>query len=134
MFSSPDPLFPFGFGLSYSKFIYSDLKIADQEIEKGDPIKLSVKISNVSNIDGKEVCQVYINDKISSVATPVMLLKAFRKVLINPGEEKILEFSLPYEELSLWNSSMENVVEPGEFEIMVGSSAVDIHLREIVTV
>ncbi len=133
VFSSPDPLYPFGYGLSYSQFVYSDLEIARKEIRKGEPVSLSFKVKNVSRVAGKEVAQVYINDKISSVTTPVMLLKGFKKVLIQPGEEKQLEFTIPYQAFELWNSSMERVVEPGEFDIMVGSSAEDILLREEVT-
>ena len=134
VFSTPDPLYPFGYGLSYSEFKYSELHIENSEIEKGEAICLSINITNTSKRAGKEVCQVYVNDLISSVTTPVMQLKGFKKVQIEVGETKKVSFKIPYEELSLWNCDMERVVEPGEFEIMVGRSADDIILRQIIRV
>jgi len=134
VFSSTDPLFSFGYGLSYSKFEYSNLTIENKEIKNESPIRLSVTIKNVSKVPGKEVVQVYINDKISSVTTPVKLLKGFDKIDLKGGESKVVSFTIPYEELSLWNSQMKKVVEPGDFEIMVGSSADDIHLKDVITV
>lgn len=124
VFSSPDPLFPFGHGLSYTQFAYSDLKIENVN----DVLNLSVTFKNTGNVSGKEVIQVYINDKVSSVTTPVKELKGFKKVQLNPSESKTVDFSIPIEELGLWDKDMNYVVEPGEFEIMVGSSSEDIRL------
>jgi beta-glucosidase len=130
VFSSTDPLFPFGFGLSYTKFEYSDLKINKKELSDNEIVTLSVNVKNTGTVTGKEVVQVYINDLISSVTTPVKVLKGFKKVSINPNETVTVNFSIPCKELGLWNKEMKYVVEPGEFEIMIGASAEDIRLRD----
>lgn len=130
VFSSPEPLFPFGYGLSYTEFEYSALNVEKSASE----INLSVKVKNTGEMTGKEVVQVYINDKISSVTTPIKVLKEFKKVEISPSELVTVDFSIPIEELGLWDKEMNYVVEPGEFEIMVGSSSNDIRLRETFTI
>jgi beta-glucosidase len=130
VFSSPEPLFPFGYGLSYTEFEYSNLSVQINQSE----INLSVKIKNTGKMIGKEVIQVYINDKISSVTTPVKVLKEFKKVEIRPSELVTVSFSIPLEELGLWDKEMKYVIEPGEFEIMVGSSSNDIRLRTTIAI
>ncbi|HAZ03785.1 MAG: hypothetical protein A2W90_17840 [Bacteroidetes bacterium GWF2_42_66] len=128
VFSSTDPLFPFGFGLSYTKFEYSNLEISQNELSAADTIKISMKVKNTGKVVGKEVVQVYINDKVSSVTTPVKVLKGFKKVKIAPGKMGTVDFSIPCKELGLWDVNMDYVVEPGEFEVMIGASAEDIRL------
>ena len=130
VFSSTDPLWPFGFGLSYTKFEYSDLKIARKELTEKDNIEVTVKIRNTGKVTGKEVVQLYINDKISSVTTPVKVLKGFIKTEVKPGGTVTLNFRVPCKELGLWDKNMNYVVEPGEFEIMIGASAEDIRLKD----
>jgi beta-glucosidase len=130
VFSSPEPLFSFGYGLSYTEFEYSNLSVQINQSE----INLSVKIKNTGKMIGKEVIQVYINDKISSVTTPVKVLKEFKKVEIRPSELVTVSFSIPLEELGLWDKEMKYVIEPGEFEIMVGSSSNDIRLRTTIAI
>ena len=134
VFSTPDPLFCFGLGLSYTTFEYSNLKIESKEIKAGMPVQLSVEIKNTGVRAGKEVVQLYIRDKASSVTTPVKSLKGFKKISLNPGESAKTEFSIDFEELSLWNREMKKVVEPGDFEIQIGSSSEDIRLKCEVTV
>ena len=134
VFSSTDPLFPFGYGLSYTKFSYSDLSIEQKNLMETDSIKLSVKIQNIGAVTGKEVVQVYINDKVSSVTTPVKVLKGFKKVEIKPSEIKTVNFIIPCKELGLWDKDMNYVIEPGEFEIMIGASAEDIRLKDSIYV
>ncbi|WP_262910811.1 fibronectin type III-like domain-contianing protein [Wocania arenilitoris] len=95
-------------------------------------MKLSINIKNTGTKAGKEVVQVYINDKISSVATPVKKLKAFKKVELSSSESKVIEFEIPCSELGLWDRNMEYVIDPSEFEIMVGSSSKDITLTKSV--
>ena len=129
VYSSTDPLFPFGFGLSYTQFNYSNLNIKVSKLTEDKSIKFSIKLKNTGKVKGKEVVQVYINDKISSVATPVKSLKAFKKIELNPSESKIVEFEIPCSELGLWDRNMNYSIEPGEFEILVGSSSQDIHLK-----
>lgn len=130
IFSSTEPLFPFGFGLSYTQFEYYDLAIHQKKLSVLDSIKLSVKVKNIGAVSGKEVVQVYINDKISSVTTPVMVLKGFKKTKVNPSETTTLSFSIPCKELGLWDKDMNYVIEPGEFEILIGASAEDIRLKD----
>ncbi|MCW5928984.1 MAG: glycoside hydrolase family 3 C-terminal domain-containing protein [Chitinophagaceae bacterium] len=132
VFSSTDPLFPFGFGLSYTQFEYSDLKIKQKKWKETDTIELTVKVKNTGSVAGKEVVQVYINDKISSVTTPVKVLKGFKKIEIRPSKTVILSFRIPCNELGLWDKNMHYTVEPGEFEIMIGASAEDIRLKETI--
>ena len=134
VFSSPDPLFPFGFGLSYTRFEYSDLNILRKQLSGNDTVKLSVKVKNIGPVAGKEVVQLYIHDKISSVTTPVELLKGFQKTEVKPDETTTLSFSIPCKELGLWDKSMNYVIEPGEFEIMIGASAEDIRLKDIIVI
>lgn len=130
VFSSPDPLFCFGHGLSYTDFEYSGLKIENRMIEFGQTVKISLQLKNTGTRPGKEVVQLYIRDKISSVTTPVKKLKGFKKIVLNPGETKEVDFTVDFEELSLWNQEMKKVVEPGDFEVQVGSSCEDIRLKE----
>lgn len=131
VFSSPDPLFPFGFGLSYTTFEYSDMQVSKKVFGK-ESVDVSVLVKNTGSRTGKEVVQFYINDKRSSVTTPVMVLKRFKKIELKPGESKRVSFSIPYIELGLWNSRMEFVTEPGEFEFMFAKSAEDIQCRQTV--
>jgi len=131
VFSSPDPLFPFGFGLSYTTFEYSDMQVSGKRFGK-EGIRVSVNITNTGNRKGKEVVQLYINDKISSVTTPVKALKRFQKTELNPGESKRVSFHLTVKDLGLWNTQMQFVTEPGEFELMFGQSSEDIKCSETV--
>ena len=126
VFSSPAPLFAFGHGLSYTTFEYSNLKIDNNASAK--TVKVSVNVRNTGSRDGKEVVQLYVNDRVSSVTTPQKMLKGFDKIELKTGEQKTVTFDLPYDELALWNASMQRVVEPGEFAVMIGRSAEDIAL------
>lgn len=126
VFSSPAPLFAFGHGLSYTTFEYSDLKIDNNASAK--TVRVSVNVRNTGSRDGKEVVQLYVNDRVSSVTTPQKMLKGFDKIELKAGEQKTVTFDLPYDELALWNASMQRVVEPGEFVVMIGRSAEDIAL------
>ena len=96
-------------------------------------IQITLIVTNTGNRAGRETVQLYFNDLISSVATPVMSLKGFEKVELRGGERREVSFELPVQELGLWNRSMEYVVEPGEFEIMIGASSEDIRLRKTIT-
>ncbi|GHU68299.1 beta-glucosidase [Bacteroidia bacterium] len=128
------PLFPFGYGLSYAAFEYSNLKITPENPAVRDNIRISFDVKNTSAVDGAEVSQLYINDKVSSVEIPEKQLKGFSKNFIKTGETKNITIMLSPEHLSLINAEMKRVVEPGEFEMMVGASSDDIRLRKILTV
>ncbi len=114
------PLYPFGYGLSYSTFEYSDLKIDDTDQSK---IKVSVTIKNSGKVEGEEVAQLYIHDKVASIARPVKELKGFKKFNLKPGETKVIDFSLTDQELGFYTNTGEFIAEPGEFEIMVGTNS-----------
>jgi beta-glucosidase len=124
-----EPLFPFGYGLSYTKFDYGNLKIIPSKTDKKGEIRISLDVKNVGKIRGDETVQLYLNDVVSSVTTPSKELKGFKKVTLNPGEKKNVEFTLTPNELSLVDRNMEWVVEPGIFEVMIGSSSEDIRLK-----
>ncbi|BDD08166.1 glycosyl hydrolase family 3 [Fulvitalea axinellae] len=130
VFSSPDALYPFGHGLSYTTFEYSDLKIENKELASSDTLRLSLKVKNIGSVKGKEVVQVYLNDLVSSVTTPLKILKAFDKVEIAPQATATVRFEIPIKEMALWNAEMKQVVEPGGFQIMAGSSSEDIRLKD----
>jgi beta-glucosidase len=134
VFSSPDPLFCFGFGLSYTQFEYSNLNLEKKEISTGEALQITLDIENTGNCKGKEVVQLYLNDRVSSVSTPIKLLKGFDKIELKPGEVKRVVFTVDFEQLSLWNQDMIKVVEPGAFEVMLGSSSEDIRLRDEIIV
>ena len=124
------PLFPFGHGLSYTAFSYSDLKIVSPKIPVNGAVNFSVKITNAGKVEGAEVVQVYIRDVMASVTTPVLSLKGFKRISLKPGESGIVNFKIDSNELAVWNRDMKRVVEPGEFKLMVGSSSQDIRLKD----
>lgn len=111
------PLFPFGFGLSYSDFKYSDMLVKE---EPSDEINITVTISNVSEIDGEEVVQLYIRDRVASIVRPVKELKGFKKILIKAGESMQIDFKFSTEDLGFYNETGDFIVEPGQFDIWVG--------------
>lgn len=123
---SENPLYTFGYGLSYTKFEYSNFAINTKEIKADGELKVSVDVKNTGNYDGDEVVQLYINDVYSSVTTPKKTLKGFKRLFIKKGETKKVEFTLTADELSLWNREMKRVVEPGDFEVMVGGNSTDL--------
>ncbi len=128
------PLFPFGHGLSYTRFEYSDLEISPREVEPKDVVKIKLKVKNIGDREGDEVVQLYVNDVVASVTRPVKELKGFKRITLKPGEEKTVEFVLTLEMLSFLNHEMRRVVEPGLFKVMVGSSSEDIRLTGTFTV
>ena len=124
-----EPLFPFGFGLSYTTFDYSNLKLSSKQIKKENAIEVSVDVTNSGNFDGKEVVQLYIRDLVGSVTRPVKELKGFQKVEIKKGEVKTVTFSLTEEDLKFYNYDLDFDSEPGEFEVFVGTNS-DARLKE----
>ncbi len=124
------PLYPFGYGLSYTTFEYSDMTIDQKTIGVNESTKVRCKVKNIGKYKGAEVVQLYIKDILASLSQPVIQLKGFEKVMLNPGEEKEVEFTITPNLLKLLNQEMKWVVEPGEFRIMIGSSCKDIRLRD----
>jgi beta-glucosidase len=123
------PKFPFGYGLSYTKFDYSGLKLSSTKIKSTETIKVSFQLSNVGKVAGEEVVQLYLKDKFGSVVRPVLELRDFQKVKLNAGETKTIEFTIDKEKLSFYNNKLEWTAEPGEFEVMIGASSADIKLK-----
>jgi beta-glucosidase len=123
LFASTEPLFPFGHGLSFTTFAYSNLELAPQEIGVGGKATVSVDVTNTGEMAGDEVVQLYIRDRISSVTRPVKELKGFCRITLKPGETRTVTFAITPDKLSFLDAHMERVVEPGLFDIMVGSSS-----------
>jgi beta-glucosidase len=119
------PLFPFGYGLSYTTFEYSNLKLASDMLTVGGELLVTVDLKNTGRYDGVEVVQLYIQDKIGSVTRPVKELKAFRRVALKAGESMVVSFSLPVSELAFWGYDMTYGVEPGDFRLWVGTSSAE---------
>ncbi|UOB17143.1 beta-glucosidase BglX [Abyssalbus ytuae] len=118
-----EPLYPFGFGLSYTTFDYNNLKLSAEAIGKNEALKISIDVTNSGNYDGKEVVQLYIRDMEGSVTRPVKELKGFQKVEIKKGETKTVTFELTPQDLKFYNSQLDFVVEPGEFQVFVGGNS-----------
>ncbi len=128
------PLFPFGFGLSYTTFEYSDLELTPATMGASDSATVRCAVRNSGTRAGDEVVQLYVRDELASVAQPVEALKAFKRVHLDPGARTTVEFTLGPKDLRLLNRDMQWVVEPGAFRVLVGSSSKDIRLRGELTV
>ncbi|RKS02695.1 beta-glucosidase BglX [Flavobacterium sp. 102] len=123
------PKFPFGYGLSYTTFKYADLKLSKQKINSNETIEVTMTISNSGKFAGEEVVQLYLQDKFGSVVRPIIELKDFQKIKLDAGETKTLKFIIDNEKLSFYNQALEFKSEPGEFNLMIGSSSTDIRLN-----
>jgi beta-glucosidase len=128
------PLFPFGYGLSYSSFEYSKMQLSKSNISKDESITVTCTIKNTSNRAGDEVVQLYIHDLLASVARPVMELKGFQRMHLNAGESKEVSFTITPAMLSMLDKDLHTVVEPGDFRIMIGASSRDLRLKQTLTV
>ncbi|MCM3703076.1 beta-glucosidase BglX [Paenibacillus macerans] len=123
-----EPLYPFGYGKSYTSFAYSLLSVSRKEMKKNELIEISVAVSNTGRYDGKETVQLYIRDKFASVARPVKVLKDFQKIFLRSGETETVHFTIGEEMLKFCGNNMEYQSEPGEFEVYIGASSQDISL------
>nr|WP_315132708.1 beta-glucosidase BglX [uncultured Flavobacterium sp.] len=118
-----EPLFPFGFGLSYTTFEYSNLKISSDKMTITDKVTVSVDVTNTGNFDGKEVVQLYIRDLVGSVTRPIKELKGFQKIALKKGEKQTVTFDISVEELKFYNSDLQFIAEPGAFQVFVGTNS-----------
>jgi beta-glucosidase len=123
---SNDPLYPFGFGLSYTSFNYSDVKLSANTLTKGKSITASVTLSNTGNYEGKEVVQLYIQDLVGSITRPVKELKGFQKINLKAGESKTVTFNISENDLKFYNSDLKFVAEPGDFKVFIGTNSRDV--------
>ena len=128
---SNDPLYPFGFGLSYTRFEYGDLKLSAAQAKGNQTITASITITNTGKYDGAEVVQLYIRDLVGSITRPVKELKGFQKIFFKAGESKTINFSITPEDLKFYNGILKYDWEPGEFQIMVGGNSRDLKSAKI---
>jgi beta-glucosidase len=133
-FSTREPLFPFGYGLSYTKFKFENLHVEPAQIQTGGTAKVSVDVSNTGEREGDEVPQMYVHQRVASVTRAVMALKGFQRITLKPGEKRTVEFTITPDALSLLDVDMHKVVEPGVFDIMVGPSSVQTQMVALTVV
>jgi beta-glucosidase len=132
LFDDVSPLFPFGFGLSYTKFQFANLRLAKEKIHRNESTRVSVDVKNTGQRAGTETVQLYIRDLFSSVTRPVKELKGFARVELQPGESRTVTLEITPESLAFYDLNMEYTVEPGGFEIMIGSSSRDADLQKVI--
>ncbi len=123
---SNDPLYPFGYGLSYTTFSYSDITLSQKQIKPGANLQVKITVTNSGNYDGEETVQLYIRDLVGTVTQPVKELKKFQKVFLKKGESKELTFSLSVDDLKFYNSDLKYIYEPGDFKVFVGGNSRDV--------
>jgi beta-xylosidase len=126
------PLFAFGFGLSYTKFSFKNVRLAKSKIKRNGSTKVLIDVTNTGKLAGTEVVQMYVRDRVSSVTRPVKELKGFEKISLQAGEPKTVALEITPESLAFYDIKMKYVVEPGEFEIMVGNSSRDCDLQKVI--
>lgn len=126
-----EPLYPFGYGLSYSNFEYSDVKLSAASLKGNQTLTATVTVSNNSNMEGKEVVQLYIRDLVGSVTRPVKELKGFQKISLKAGESKEVSFAITPEDLKFYNYDLKYDWEPGEFQIMIGTNSRDVKTAKV---
>jgi beta-glucosidase len=124
------PKYEFGYGLSYTSFQYSNLQLSKKKMNSKEQIEVSVTISNTGKFDGEEIVQLYLRDKVGSIARPIKELKDFQKIKLTAGESKTIKFFINKEKLSFYNQQLQWVAEPGDFELMIGASSKDIRLKD----
>jgi beta-glucosidase len=132
LFDDVSPLYAFGYGLSYTTFAIENLRLSRKSISRDGAVRVLVDVTNTGKREGTEIVQMYIRDLVSSVTRPLKELKGFEKVFLQPGETKTVALEITPESLAFYNIDMEHVVEPGDFEIMVGNSSRDCDLQKVV--
>ena len=128
---SNDPLYPFGFGLSYTSFSYSDVKLSASQLKGEQKLKATVTVTNTGKYTGKEVVQLYIRDLVGTVTRPVSELKGFQKIELKAGESREVTFEIGTDLLKFYNYDLKHVWEPGEFEIMIGGNSRDVKKAKV---
>jgi beta-glucosidase len=128
---SNDPVYPFGYGLSYTAFSYSDVKLSSSSLKGNQTLTASVTLTNSGSRDGKEVVELYIRDVVGSVTRPVKELKGFQKIDLKAGETKTVSFTITPEDLKFYNYDLKYDWEPGEFLIMIGGNSRDVKSAKV---
>ncbi|MEP7254129.1 MAG: glycoside hydrolase family 3 C-terminal domain-containing protein, partial [Ferruginibacter sp.] len=128
---SNDPLYPFGYGLSYTSFSYSDITINTPSLKGDQTLTASVKVTNTGTVNGKETVQLYIRDVVGSVTRPIKELKGFQKINLAAGETKTVLFSITTNDLKFYNYDLKYDWEPGEFQIMIGGNSKDVKMAKV---
>ena len=128
---SNDPVYPFGYGLSYTTFGYSDIKLDKKELKGDEKLNASITLTNTGNVAGEEVVQLYIQDPVASISRPVQELKNFKKVMLQPGEKKNIEFEITTNDLKFYNSDLKYDWEPGDFIIYLGTNSRDVKSAKV---
>lgn len=123
---SNDPLYPFGFGLSYTAFSYSDIKLSSNSLRSGQAITAKVTVTNTGKTEGREVVQLYTRDLVGSSTRPVKELKGFQKISLKPGESKEVTFTISENDLKFYNEALKYVAEPGDFKVLIGPNSRDV--------
>lgn len=123
---SNDPLYPFGYGLSYTTFQYSDITLSSKQLNADGKLTASVTVTNTGNYDADEIVQLYIRDLVGSITRPVKELKGFERIHLKKGESKQVTFTITPELLKFYNYNLDFVCEPGDFEVMIGRSCRDV--------
>jgi beta-glucosidase len=121
-----DPLYPFGFGLSYTTFAYSDIKLSTKELTEKGELTASVNVTNTGNVAGEEVVQCYIRDLVGSVTRPVKELKGFEKIALKVGESKVVTFKITPDMLAFHRLDMTYGTEPGDYKLFIGGNSRDV--------
>ena len=126
-----EPLYPFGYGLSYTHFEYGAIKLSSNKISKNNPITASIQITNTGNVAGAEVVQLYIHDKVRSITQPVKELKGFKKIYVEKNQTQTIQFTIDEKMLRFYNSNLKFVSEKGEFEIMIGTNSNELKVAKL---
>jgi len=135
MYFNKPVLYPFGYGLSYTTFKFSDLKLNSDRIKKDGTVEIQFSIKNTGKMEGDEVAQVYVHKDNATIKVPINQLKRFKRITLAPGESKTLSFTIPASEFSFYSTKTnELTIDPGKWEIQVGSSCKDIHLKKTITI
>ena len=135
MYFEKPVLFPFGYGLSYTQFKYSDLTLSSNTIKKDGEVEIQFSVKNVGKMAGDEVAQVYAHDRTADIKVPINQLKRFQRISLAPGESKTLTFKIPASEFSFYSTATNDLTtDPGTWELEVGSSSKDIRLKETFTI
>ena len=122
-------MYPFGYGLSYTKFQYGDLTLSADSMNESGKITATVKVTNTGDYDGTEVVQLYLRDMVGSVSRPVKELKGFERITLKKGESRNVAFEINADMLKFYNSNLDYVCEPGDFQVMVGGNSRDVQTK-----